>query len=225
MLILGIETCLPSASIFLGKEGKVLSSSTLVPQSSSEHLLPLINCLLEETNLTINRMEALVVSKGPGSFTGVRIGVSLAKALSFSLSLPLVGVPTLDCIAFSLPFSGLICSLIPAYRSSFFAAFFYKQGKNLRRASDYLFLPLEKIITRAQEFSPQKALFVPLPRGSISEAKLTPKFSFFQKEVYLDKALLKWALEDIKNGRTVDPLRLTPVYVSTPIINRGRQQR
>jgi len=223
MLILGIETCLASGLVFLGEGEKTLSSFRLSPRSSSSDLVPLIGSLSREANVSINRVDALVVTTGPGSFTGIRVGVSLAKSLSFSLNLPLVGVPTLDGIAFSLVSSGVVCSLIPAYRNSFFAAFFYKDGENIERKSDYLFLPFEEIVNQAEKFLPKKVTFAPLPKDCICQFKLNPNFSLSQEQIFLDKALLRWALKDIRNRKTVDPLVLKPIYVSSPIISRKRR--
>ncbi len=214
-----METCLSPGVIFLGDEKKILASYEFPYQSSSECLLPLIEKLLKKVNLPINKVQALVVSKGPGSFTASRIGVSLAKSLSFCLNLKLIGVPTLDCLAFSLPSSGFICSLIPAYRRSFFAAFFYKDGENLKRKSDYLFLPWERVRKEAEKFLPEKITFVFSSLASIPLTKLNYRFTLFQGKLYLDKVLLKWALREIKLGREIDPLILTPQYVSPPLIN------
>lgn len=223
MLILGIQTCLPSGLVFLGKGEEILASLRLPPRTSSGDLMPLIDSLLEKTASSIDRIDGLVVSKGPGSFTGLRVGVSVAKSLAFSLGLPLVGVPTLDCIALLSPFSGVICSLVPAYRNSFFAAFFYKNKESLRRISGYLFLPLEKIVGQAEEFLPQKVTFVPLPGNSLSKGRLDSRFFLFQEKVSLERTLLRWALRDIRNNRTVDPLILKPIYVSSPIINKKKE--
>ena len=183
MLILGIETCLSSGFVFLGDEENVLISFKLPPQSSSKNLGPLITSVLQKVNVPIGRIGAVVVSKGPGSFTGSRIGVSLAKSLSFCLGIPLVGVPTLDCIAFSLSLSGFVCSLIPAYRDSFFAAFFYKDAGYVQRLGDYLFLPFEKVINQATQFLPEEVVFAFFPEdaaAAVSSVTLPFGFSIFE---------------------------------------------
>jgi len=219
MLILGIETCLPSGLVFLGKEEGVLVSCNLPAHSSSRYLVPAVESVLREVNLSIDKIDALVVSKGPGSFTGLRVGISLAKSLSFSLELPLVGVATLDYIASCVPFNGFICCLIPAYRNCFFSAFFYKEGEDLTRRSDYLFLPFEKIIDEAKKLLPEKVVFVFFPENFSLPGNLDSRFSLFKEKICLDRALLKWALRDVRNGKIIDPLALVPVYVSPPLIN------
>jgi len=197
MLILGIETCLPSGLVFLGKEEGVLVSCNLPAHSSSRYLVPAVE----------------------SAFTGLRVGISLAKSLSFSLELPLVGVATLDYIASCVPFNGFICCLIPAYRNCFFSAFFYKKGEDLTRRSDYLFLPFEKIIDEAKKLLPEKVVFVFFPENFSLPGNLDSRFSLFKEKICLDRALLKWALRDVRNGKIIDPLALVPVYVSPPLIN------
>lgn len=213
---------MPSGLVFLGEDEKILASRKLSSQSSSEYLLPLISSLLKKTNLSIQRVDALVITNGPGSFTSLRVGIALAKALSFSLMLPLVAVPTLDLIAFSLPVSGFICALIPAYRSSFFAAFFKKDADELERVGEYLFLSFDEITEQAKKFFPDEIVFVCFSADYLPRERPNSKISFFKKEVKLEKALLKWALRDIRAGRTVDPLILTPIYVSAPIIHKKK---
>ena len=127
MLILGIETALSQGLVFLGEGEKVLTSYRL-PAHSSERLAPTIRSLMDEFDVTFNRLGGVVVSVGPGSFTGIRVGVSLAKSISYCLKIPLVGVPTLDLLAFAAPCSGVLCSLIEGYGECLFAAFFEKEG-------------------------------------------------------------------------------------------------
>jgi len=220
MLTIGIETSLSTGLVFLSKGEEILSSHKVPSHSSSKYLVSIVASILKKANLSINKIDGLIVSKGPGSFTGLRIGISFAKSLSFCLKLPLAGISSLDCIAFCVPFSGIVCSLIPAYRQSFFSAFFYKKGEIIEKVNDYLFLPLEGIMDKAKKFFPEKVVFVFPPEYMPFSVKLEPGLSLFKGKISLDKALLKLGLRSLESGKTVDPLLLKPIYVSAPLINK-----
>lgn len=78
----------------------------------SETLMPLIKKLLDESNLSLNQIDLIVSDIGPGSFTGIRIGVSTAKAFSDSLNIPCVGISSLEVLAYNVKTNGIICSSI-----------------------------------------------------------------------------------------------------------------
>ncbi|MGB7786950.1 MAG: tRNA (adenosine(37)-N6)-threonylcarbamoyltransferase complex dimerization subunit type 1 TsaB [Salinimicrobium sp.] len=100
-LILCIETATTNCSVALGKEGKLLAlkEDNGKNYSHAERLHLYIEEILKENGLKASQLEAVAVSKGPGSYTGLRIGVSAAKGLCFSLNIPLISVPTLTSLA------------------------------------------------------------------------------------------------------------------------------
>ena len=85
MLILGIETSLSKGFVFLAKEKEIINYRKIPPRSSSGYLVPAVKSMLEETGIKTRELKVILVTTGPGSFTGVRIGISFAKSLSFSL--------------------------------------------------------------------------------------------------------------------------------------------
>lgn len=100
-LILCIETATTNCSVALGKEGKILAikEDNSDSYSHAERLHLYIDQILKENNLSPGDLDAVGISKGPGSYTGLRIGVSAAKGLCFSLDIPLISVPTLKSLA------------------------------------------------------------------------------------------------------------------------------
>lgn len=100
-VILCIETATTNCSVALGKEGKLLALKEDYSNnySHAERLHLFIDEILKENDLTPHDLDAVAVSKGPGSYTGLRIGVSAAKGLCFSLDIPLISVPTLSSLA------------------------------------------------------------------------------------------------------------------------------
>ena len=96
-LILSLETSTNVCSVALHREGTVLSSQTHnVEKSHSSLLPPIVLEICKEAGLKLKDVDAVAVSEGPGSYTGLRIGVSTAKGFAFSLDIPLIAVPTMD---------------------------------------------------------------------------------------------------------------------------------
>jgi tRNA threonylcarbamoyladenosine biosynthesis protein TsaB len=96
---LAIDASTEACSVALDINGKVYSRYDLCPQSHSLQLLPMVDALLKEANVTLAELDGLIFGQGPGSFTGVRIGVGVAQGLAFSSNLPVVGVSSLQAMA------------------------------------------------------------------------------------------------------------------------------
>ncbi|MBP5505030.1 MAG: tRNA (adenosine(37)-N6)-threonylcarbamoyltransferase complex dimerization subunit type 1 TsaB [Bacteroidales bacterium] len=100
ILILAIETSTDICSVALSRNGKTLDSETVSePRMQTSRLAPMIEELLKRNGLTVKDCAAVAVSSGPGSYTGLRVGVSMAKGLCFGAGIPLIGVGTLDLLA------------------------------------------------------------------------------------------------------------------------------
>ena len=113
MKVLSIETSSKICSVAILEDKHLVKKIELNNGlTHSETLMPLIKQILEETNLTLSQMDLLVCDIGPGSFTGIRIGVATVKAFSDSLAIPSVGVSSLEGLAYSIRTDGIICSMI-----------------------------------------------------------------------------------------------------------------
>jgi tRNA threonylcarbamoyladenosine biosynthesis protein TsaB len=127
-VILCIETATTNCSVALGKEGKLLALKEDYNSnySHAERLHLFIEEILKENDLEPNDLQAIAVSKGPGSYTGLRIGVSAAKGLCFSLNIPLISIPTLTSLARQVdPVAGeFIVPLLDARRMEVYTAGF-----------------------------------------------------------------------------------------------------
>ncbi len=138
MVILAIDSTAPSASAAIIKDGKLLSEMFLnVGLTHSVTLLPLVKGALELAELTVNDVDAVAVNSGPGSFTGARIGVALAKGLAQPTDKKCVPVSTLESIAF--PFSDcdcIIASVMDARCKQVYGAFFDAKNGNITRLTE-----------------------------------------------------------------------------------------
>lgn len=126
--ILALDTATEICSVAITENEQLLAEGSLnVNRAHSEKLMEFIRTLSDALHLTLDQIDLLAVSKGPGSFTGLRIGLASAKGLAFALNRPLVGVNTLEALAAQLPLkTGLICPLIKARQDEVYTSLFEK---------------------------------------------------------------------------------------------------
>ncbi len=133
--ILCLETATTNCSVGIAEDGKLISlkEDNSKNYSHAEKLHVFINEILEENDLNAEELDAVAVSKGPGSYTGLRIGVSAAKGLCFSLNIPLISIPTLQLLAKKLEGeSDLVIPMLDARRMEVYSAVFDSAGNQLR---------------------------------------------------------------------------------------------
>ena len=139
MLILAFESSAKAASVALVRDGKLVSQvSQCSGLTHSRTLLPMAEDMLKNTELSLKDVDLLAVAHGPGSFTGIRIGVSTVKGLAWAGEKPCVGVSTLEAMAWhGLARGGLICPVMDARRSQVYNALFeIREGKPVRLTQD-----------------------------------------------------------------------------------------
>jgi tRNA threonylcarbamoyladenosine biosynthesis protein TsaB len=120
-VILSLETSTDVCSVALHDNIHLLAHEEIhEPQSHAARLAPLIDVMLRKVNVQVKQIEAVAVTRGPGSYTGLRIGTSTAKGLCYALGIPLISVGTLELLAFqatgSIPPASLLCPMIDARR-------------------------------------------------------------------------------------------------------------
>lgn len=126
-IILSIETATTNCSVSLSKEGEIFALKEDYNNgfSHAERLHVFIDEILKENNIDKSEIQAVAVSKGPGSYTGLRIGVSAAKGLCFALNIPLISVSTLEALAHQVQTSeGIIVSMLDARRMEVYSAIY-----------------------------------------------------------------------------------------------------
>lgn len=133
--ILCLETATTNCSVGIAINGKIkaIREDNNKQYSHAETLHVFIEEVLKEADLKPEELDAVAVSKGPGSYTGLRIGVSAAKGLCFSLEIPMISIPTLDLLARKLPITnGYIIPMLDARRMEVYSAVFDENLKQLR---------------------------------------------------------------------------------------------
>lgn len=139
MLVLGIETSTPQASVAIGSEQGVVASALVARGASyNEFLLPAVRFCLDQAGLGYRNIGGVAVGIGPGLFTGMRVGVATAKALAQTLSVPVIGMSSLDTLAYEVRYSQkTICAVLDARRSEVFHAFYRPSPGGIQRMTDY----------------------------------------------------------------------------------------
>lgn len=155
-MILAIETATELCGAALVHDGAVIAGRFVRERNvHSEMLLSLIDGTLSDADRTVRELDAVAVSIGPGSFTGLRIGLSTAKGLASALERPLIAVPTLDAVAESFRRQQVtegthrFCALIDAKREEAFYAFYTVTLDGIRRDSDFRITAKETVLAEA----------------------------------------------------------------------------
>ena len=229
MLTLGIDSSAAAASAALVEDGRLLGEVYgNIPQTHSQTLLPMVQCLLGFTGRSLEEVEAFAVSCGPGSFTGVRIGIACVKGLAFPKDTPCGGVSTLEAIAYGgLACEGaLLCPVMDARCGQVYNALFTVEGGSLRRQTPDRALSIDQL---GEECRPWGAQVLLLGDGAALchrsfqgwGARLAPENIRFQRASSV--ALLGETA--VREGRGAAPADLAPVYLRLPQAERELKQR
>lgn len=153
MRILALETSAKAVSAAVTEDGKVLCSGYQdTGLTHSRTLMPIVEGILRNTGLTVQDCDAIAVAAGPGSFTGIRIGVSAAKGLAFAADKPAVGVSTLAAMARNVAFcDGLVVCAMDARRQQVYNAVFEAKGGSLTRLTPDRAIALEELAAELRE--------------------------------------------------------------------------
>lgn len=153
MLILAFESSAKAASAALLRDRRLLAQSIQCSGlTHSRTLLPMAEDLLKNTELSLQDVDCFAVAQGPGSFTGIRIGVSTVKGLSWATNKPCVGVSTLEAMAWNgVAAGGLVCSVMDARRSQVYTALFEIRDGWPQRLTPDRPLSLEQLAGALQE--------------------------------------------------------------------------
>jgi tRNA threonylcarbamoyladenosine biosynthesis protein TsaB len=223
MLVLGIDTATLVCSVGLTHGGKMVGEYTLhIKKTHSQRLLPLISQMLEATGFHTRDIQGIAVASGPGSFTGIRIGIATAKGLAQALEVPLVGIPTLDILAAQFIHTDhLVCPILDARRQQVYTAFYRNSDHLPRRVSEYMALSLESLVEILRPY-PQKGFLFPGDAleiyGEILREQLGERFLTLPQPYRLNRGSLTAHLghEKLAAGAPGELYSLTPLYVRKP---------
>ena len=230
MLTLAFETSAKAASVALTREGKLLGESYQnTGLTHSQTLMVMAEGLLKQCGKTVEDVNAVAVAEGPGSFTGVRIGVAAAKGFAWGRQIPCYGISTLEAMAVSLgTYQGYVCPVMDARRSQVYNALFYVNQGQLQRVKEDRAIALSDL---AEELNTLEAPIYlvgdgsPLTHrtlsGQIPGLILPPEHRMHQRAIGV--ALLAEA--KAQAGESGDGAALQPNYLRLSQAERERMEK
>lgn len=232
MTVLGVESSAVSAGAAVLKDGKIISESYLnVGLTHSETLMTLIDSSLKNAGMTVNDIDAFAVSKGPGSFTGIRIGISAVKGICFDEEKAVYGISTLEAMAWSAAIEDvIICPVMDARCMQVYNALFTYENKKILRLCDDRALKLPELHEEIKN-TDKKILLVgdgsEITKKFFEEHDFTnfsvfPEIFKFQRACSVAFAAFM-RYNDGDDGERGDALQ--PSYLRLPQAERERQQR
>ncbi len=228
MNVLVLDSSGLAASVALVNEDKVLGEYFLnCKMTHSQTLMPLVDNLFKMINFDKKDIDIIAITNGPGSFTGLRIGMACVKGLAKALDKPVAQIPTLDAIAYNgLLSNKLIVPVMDARRDRVYYSIYSSDGSSVERFCDYGCLPIEDVLTQVGEISDDAVFFgdgVEVYREKIEEAgfEISPISSRLQRASCLGGLAIKAA----KEGRLVKGDEAELIYLRKPQAEREREAR
>lgn len=224
MKILYLDTSSKYLSLAVAEDDKILSQMhRLLDRKRSSHLVSYIDKILKKAKLSLKKIDGFCVSKGPGSFTGLRIGITTVKGLAYVLQKPVVAIPSLDILAQNVKKIELekdrnlplpVCPIIDAKQNKVYACLYQARNGKVVRRSGYLLLPLEELLKKLKG----EILFlgdaILLYREQIRRyRKIKPIFA--EEKFWYPRAsqALSLALMRFQKGTVDDINSLVPLYL------------
>jgi len=226
-MLVAIDTSTDNACLALVKDGQILAEFTWhCGRNHSVELLPQLIYLLNRAKSDIKSISGVIVARGPGSFNGLRVGISSAKGLAFSLGIPIIGISTLEAAAYQHAETSLpICSILNAGREEIATAMYQKRGNK------WLTLVAEHITTvdaLCSEITAKTIFcgeFVPVIAGQLKQQlkqrAVIPSLASGLRRAGFLAELGRQRLED---GELDDVATLQPLYLRRPHITKPKQR-
>ena len=230
MKILAVDSTAIAASAALLEDGKILGEFFInTRQTHSQTLMPMVADLLSCTRTDIDEIGLFAVSAGPGSFTGVRIGVSCVKGMAMPRQTPCVGVSTLEALAQNLVhLDATVCAVMDARCGQVYNAVFTAKGGKLSRVTPDRALSVDALSKECKNY--EKPLFLVGDGAKLCyntngfqeiQAILPPEHLLYQRACGVAQLALAFFLK----GAAVTPAALVPVYLRLPQAERELKKR
>jgi tRNA threonylcarbamoyladenosine biosynthesis protein TsaB len=223
MKVLALDTCSLSGSIALsegGPDGRRLVAELVVADVGrhSEWLLKSVKGLLEDVGWSPGELDRLALGLGPGSFTGLRIGVSVVKGLAWAMDIPVVGVSTLKALSMNLGYSELtVCPLLDARKGEVYTALYRALGETMEPVMDDCALSPGELVKRVLTIEKRGdstvfigdglRVYAEMIRNNLKGAKLAPESLWHVRASNIAELSLRG------EGKTMDPREVSPVYL------------
>ncbi len=224
---LAIDTSTDTASLALVQDNEVLAELTWrCGQNHTTQLLTHLAHLLNQTKLNLQSTNGIIVARGPGSFNGLRVGISTAKGLAFSLGIPIVGISTLETEAYQHAETGLpICPIFNAGREEITTAMYQKKHNEWRQLTTEHITTVETLCSQITTKTIFCGEFIPLIATQLrkhlkQKAVIPPPATSLRRASFLAELGLK----RLKAGDYDNPANLQPLYLRRPAITQPKHR-
>lgn len=217
MLVLGIDTATTRSSVALAtQQGLVASAALGRGRAHGEFIAPAVEFCLQQAGVGIGAVSGVAVTLGPGLYTGMRVGLASAQALAHARRLPVVGLASLDLVAFrARHVRRLICAVLDARRRELFWAFYRSAPGGVQRTSEFRVGPAEKLAGEIEALREDVLCIgdgalaaAPLLESTGAEVSSSPSLAYPDAESLCELALPRFLRED-----TQRPEDLRPIYI------------
>ena len=224
---LAIDTSTTTASLALVQDREVLVELTWrCEQNHTIELLPRLTHLLNQNKLSLQSVSCIIVARGPGSFNGLRVGVSTAKGLAFSLGVPIVGISTLEVEAYPHAETGLpICPIFNAGREEIATAIYQKKGNRWRQLAAEHITTVEALCSQITTKTIFCGEFIPFIATQLRK-QLKQRAIISTSAARLRRAsfLAELGQQRLKAGNYDDLATLQPLYLRRPAITKPKHR-
>lgn len=226
MKILGIETSSKVCAVALSENDKLIKEKILEDENThSVKLMPLVDELLKETKTELKDIDLFSCDKGPGSFTGIRIGIATVKAFLDATNKKAVGVSSLEILAYNSTNDGIICSIIDARNNNVYCGFFERKDNTIKQIGELKFDTIKNVLEESKKMK-SKITFIGDASKSYKEqiVETMGKQAIFETEVAnkLNARNIN-LISYIKRNEAVDTNKLLPEYLRKS--NAERQKK
>lgn len=230
--ILALDSSGLVASLALVQEEKIIGEYTInYKQTHSQTLLPMLDSLVKQLGIDLSTIDAIAVSGGPGSFTGLRIGAATAKGLGLALDIPIINIPTAEAMAYQIwNTTGYICPIMDARRAQVYTGIYeYTTAQDFNIVKEQMAVPMMELIHLLNESNKPVTFLgdgVPVHQQLISE-QLTVPYTFAPTFASRQRAATVGvrAIEYFKKGKIEHPREHQPDYLRASQAERERLER
>lgn len=230
-MILAIDGSGKVASVALVEEGRLLGEYSINNGlTHSQTLMPMIDALMNTTGTAPEELEAIAVSGGPGSFTGLRIASSTAKGFGLALDIPIISVPTVDCIAYNLfAVNDIICPMMDARRDQTYTGLYTFEGEEMICLSPQKAVSVDEILEEIEGYKKPVVFLgdgVPVFKETIDRRLQLPhSYAPIHLSLQRGAALGALALKYYQRGEYQSAAEHSPDYLRLSQAERLRKER
>lgn len=231
MRILALDSSGLVATVAILEDDVTLAEYTVnYKKTHSQTLLPMLDEIVKMIEFDLSTVDAIAVSGGPGSFTGLRIGAATAKGLGLALDKPLVNIPTVDGMAYNLyGNTGLICPIMDARRNQVYTGLYRFENGEFKVVEEQMAIAVQELIEKLNAYG-EKVTFlgdgVPVYKnGLMSELKVEHYFAPAHMNRQRATAVGALAMEYLKAGKVESAMEHKPDYLRLSQAERERAEK